>query len=74
VPSWLVPDMKLVVDRERCMGSGQCIVYAPGTFAHDGETKAVVLDSPTDPASAIEIAVEACPTGAIRVVPDDQGG
>jgi ferredoxin len=54
-----VPDVKLVIDR---------------TFAHDGETKAVVLDSPTDPASAIEIAVEACPTGAIRVVPDDQGG
>ena len=24
------------------MGSGMCIVYAPGTFAHDDETKAVV--------------------------------
>ncbi len=32
----------IVVDRELCMGSGMCIVYAPGTFAHDDETKAVV--------------------------------
>ena len=34
----------IVVDRELCMGSGMCIVYAPGTFAHDDETKAIVVD------------------------------
>ena len=65
--------MKPVVDRDRCMGSGLCIVYAPGTFAHDGEAKAIVLDAPTDPESAILTAIEACPMGAISVVPDDQG-
>ena len=26
------------------MGSGMCIVYAPDTFAHDDETKAIVVD------------------------------
>ena len=56
------------------MGSGMCIMYAPGTFAHDGETKAVVIDSASDPIDSIRIAVEACPTGALTAVGDDQGG
>jgi len=25
----------IAVDRELCLGSGMCIVYAPATFAHD---------------------------------------
>ena len=35
------PTVSIVVDRELCMGSGMCIVYAPSTFAHDDETKAI---------------------------------
>ena len=31
------------------MGSGMCIVYAPATFAHDDETKAMVVDPAGDP-------------------------
>ena len=49
------------------MGSGMCIVYAPSTFAHDGETKAVVTDIDGDPLDAIRTAVEACPTGALSL-------
>jgi ferredoxin len=66
--------MKPVVDRDRCMGSGLCIVYAPGTFAHDDEAKAVVLDARTDPESAVRTAIEACPMTAISAVEDDQPG
>jgi ferredoxin len=62
----------IVVDREVCMGSGMCIVYAPGTFAHDDETKAVVVDPQGDPIDAIRNAVQACPTSAIRLVTDDE--
>jgi ferredoxin len=58
----------IVVDRELCMGSGMCIVYAPGTFAHDDETKAVVVDPEGDPIESIRNAVQACPTSAIRIV------
>ena len=36
------------VDRDVCIGSGMCIVYAPGTFAQDAEAKVVVLDPPAD--------------------------
>jgi ferredoxin len=56
------------------MGSGMCIMYAPGTFGHDGETKAVVIDPSGDPIESIRIAVEACPTGALAVAGDEQGG
>ena len=49
------------------MGSGMCIVYAPGTFAHDDEAKAVVIDPDGDPIEAIRTAVEACPTGALML-------
>jgi ferredoxin len=57
----------IVVDRELCMGSGMCIVYAPATFAHDDETKAVVVDPEGDPIDAIRNAMQACPTSAIRI-------
>ena len=36
------------VDRDRCIGSGMCIVYAAGTFAQDAEAKVVVLDPTGD--------------------------
>ena len=66
-PAWSV-----TVDRDLCMGSGMCIVYAPGTFEHDEETKAVVVDPAGDPLDAIRTAVQACPTGALRLVIDDE--
>jgi ferredoxin len=65
---------KIVVDRELCMGSGMCIVYAPGTFAHDDETKAVVIDPNGDPIESVRNAVQACPTSAIRIVDDNSEG
>jgi ferredoxin len=65
------PRWSVQVDRDVCMGSGMCIVYAPGTFEHDDETKAVVIDPPGDSLDAIRTAVEACPTGALRLVPDE---
>jgi ferredoxin len=65
------PTWSIEVDRELCMGSGMCIVYAPNTFEHDGETKAVVVDPAGDQIDAIRNAVQACPTSALRLVTDD---
>jgi ferredoxin len=62
----------IVVDRELCMGSGMCIVYAPGTFAHDDETKAIVVDPEGDPIASIRNAVQACPTSAITLVTENE--
>jgi ferredoxin len=63
----------VTVDRELCLGSGTCIVYAPGTFAHDDQAKAVVLDPATDPVDTVRVAVEGCPTSALRLVTDGPG-
>jgi ferredoxin len=63
----------IVVDRELCMGSGMCIVYAPNTFGHDDDTKAVVIDPAGDPIDAIRNAVQACPTSAITLVTENDG-
>jgi ferredoxin len=65
------PAWSIEVDRELCMGSGMCIVYAPATFAHDEQTKAIVVDPAGDPIDAIRNAVQACPTSALRLVTDD---
>jgi ferredoxin len=64
--------LSITVDRDLCMGSGMCIMYAPGTFAHDDATKAVVVDPEGDPIEQVRIAIEACPTGALTLV-EEQG-
>jgi len=55
------------------MGSGVCLVYAPGTFAQDSEPKAVLVDPITDSIEQIRVAVEACPTGALSISTSDEG-
>ncbi|MCX4831234.1 ferredoxin [Streptomyces sp. NBC_01016] len=62
-------DPQVVVDRERCLGTGICVVYAPATFAHDDEAKAVVI-GPPEPLDELRTAVEGCPTQALRLMSD----
>lgn len=59
--------MKIQVNRELCIGSGLCVLYAPGAFATDAEAKAVVIE-PTGPApDSVRTAMNACPTSAITI-------
>ena len=58
----------VAIDRDLCMGSGMCVMYAGNTFAVDEQTKAVIVDAAGDPEEQILNAVEACPTGALSVV------
>jgi ferredoxin len=64
----------VTVDRDRCIGSGLCVVYAPGTFVHDDAVKAVVADPITDDLDAVRTAVEACPTRALHLVTHEHQG
>jgi len=57
----------IVIDRELCLGNGVCMTFAPATFTHDAETKAVVTDATGDSVFDIRAAAEGCPTGAIRL-------
>jgi ferredoxin len=62
--------VRITIDRERCMGSGNCAFWAPSTFELDDDMKAIVLDPDGDDVAKIQNAVEACPTHALAV---DQG-
>jgi ferredoxin len=57
----------VAIDRDLCIGAGQCIAYAPQTFAHDDETKAVLQELPHDAEDDVVAAVEACPMGALTL-------
>ncbi len=59
--------LRIEVDRDRCMGSGNCAFHAPATFDLDDDLKVVVLDPDGDPEEKVRIAVEGCPTAALRV-------
>jgi ferredoxin len=56
------------VDRDLCMGSAQCSIYAPSTFGQDDDAVAVVADQHGDPQDAIATAIASCPTGALSIV------
>ncbi len=61
-----------MVDRDLCVGAGNCVAYAPTVFALDEENKAVVLTpSSVDDETLLE-AAESCPENAI-IVEDDEG-
>lgn len=55
----------LTVDRDRCMGSGQCTFYAPNTFDLDELSIAIVLDGQDDTPEDVSMAINVCPTRAI---------
>ncbi len=59
--------LEIEIDRDRCMGSGNCGFYAPATFDLDDAMKAVVLDPDGDGDERVRLAAEGCPTQAIRL-------
>ncbi|MEU4650189.1 ferredoxin [Nocardia fluminea] len=63
----------VLVDRTACLGCGVCLGYAPRTFAQDDSGQAVLQESPTDSLDQVQLAVQACPTGALRLVTAEQG-
>jgi len=66
---------KLVADRAKCMGNGNCVMSAPQVFAqgaHDGLVQ--LIDTHPGPAqwASVELAVRSCPSGALRIVEDNE--
>lgn len=60
-------ELKIQVDRNRCIGSGQCVHTAPGVFDQDDEAISVVVDSRGEPEEKIVTAVLSCPVQAISL-------
>jgi ferredoxin len=65
--------MRIVVevDRDLCIGSGNCVYEAPGVFELDGDSVAFVLDPEAAPEDAVIAAMRKCPSRAISVRLDD---
>ena len=64
--------LEIAIDRERCMGSGNCSFWAPSAFDLDPEGIAVVVDPEGDPEDKIVLAGQGCPTQAISITRDGE--
>jgi ferredoxin len=64
--------LSIRIDRELCMGSGNCAFHAPNTFDLDDEMKVIVVDPAGDPDDKIRLAVDGCPTLALSI--DESSG
>lgn len=56
-----------VIDREACMGSGNCLHWAPGIFDLDDDGVAIVSGSLVGNEENVRLAAKNCPTRAIRI-------
>jgi ferredoxin len=59
--------LDIQINRDLCMGSGNCSFWAPGVFDLDDDGIAVVLDPTAQPEDKIVLAAQGCPTQAISL-------
>jgi ferredoxin len=64
--------MKVKVDRELCIGVGNCVAIAPRVFKLDQQNKAVAADASLVDEQTLWDAAESCPEKAI-ILEDDEG-
>ncbi len=64
--------MKVKIDRDVCIGLGNCVAYAPTAFALDKENKVYLLDEKSVDEKTLMKAAESCPVNAITIE-DDEG-
>ena len=64
--------LDIKIDREACMGSGNCSFWAPGVFDLDDDGIAIVLDPTAAPGDKIVLAAQGCPPQAIAVFDGDE--
>lgn len=55
------------IDRDACIGSGNCVYEAPGAFDLDDDSISVVLDPAGAPRDKVIAAARKCPARAITV-------
>ncbi len=63
--------IRIEVDRDLCIGSGDCVATAPAVFELDDEGKAVVLDPDAAPGDEVLEAARNCPVTAIFVAGEE---
>ena len=66
--------MKVLIDRARCVGAGQCVRVAPEVFDQDEKDGLVVLiaaQAGAEIAPSVRKAAQLCPAQAILIVGDN---
>jgi len=64
--------LQVRVDRDLCIGVGNCVAFAPTVFKLDEENKAVVLNPSSVDNDTLLEAAESCPEQAI-IIENDEG-
>jgi ferredoxin len=61
--------MRIIADKDTCIGSGQCVLTAPDIFDSDDDGLVDVLQPEPDPAheAAVREAVTLCPSRALSL-------
>jgi len=62
-----VGDLRIAIDRELCVGFGDCVTASPEAFALDDETLAVFREPERVAREELLRACDACPVDAITV-------
>ena len=64
--------MKVRIDRDLCIGLGNCVAAAPTVFGLDKSNKAVVSSPESVDEDTLMSAAESCPENAV-IIEDDDG-
>jgi ferredoxin len=63
--------MRVIVDGERCVGSGQCVDFAPQVFRQSEEGVSQVIGQPSaEQEATVREAWDSCPVMAIEISED----
>ncbi|MFF4951198.1 ferredoxin [Streptomyces chattanoogensis] len=64
--------MRIIIDEDMCIGSGQCVLTAPDVFTQDDDGFSQVLPGREDGAGdpLVREAARACPVQAITIEDD----
>ena len=60
-------DIEVRIDWDQCMGSGNCVFWAPETFDLSEDGHAVVIAEGATDEARLRVAAEGCPVGAISL-------
>ncbi len=64
--------LRVIVDREACIGAADCVAAAPTVFQLDGSRRVTLLEPMSVDVRTIRHAAERCPTDAI-ILEDEHG-
>lgn len=64
--------LEININREICMGSGNCSFWAPDVFDLDDDGVAIVTSIDGSPEEKVILAAQGCPTQAISIIRDGE--